>query len=960
MNLHTPLIPGYELLRPIKKGSFGQVWMSRQKAAPSQFRAVKVVAKGSKGKVENEGVQAFLRSNVRHANLVDIEFVDETDEYYYYVTPLADDVNGKALVRDWADYEPISLELYRRRYRPVHLDDALTITRHVLMGVGCLHSHGRVHCDIKPDNVLRFDGVWKIADPGILQLGELVKGGRGTPWFIPPEGVLDRRADLYATGKMLYLILSGRELPGVGEADHFKSFLSGEQTLPCSERMLRVKEVILIACNHVPDKRFPDAASMFAELNRIATQEIVTIKVDMHLDSFGEAESLKVITFLESKGFHVRLRSVQHGCVELELEIPRDEVERFIRAGCSGEFEAIRMIGSPRRMDSGTRPEPVKQSERSKAESVRLHPPDREQPKQPVTIQAIATVSSIPPNLHAPAGSSVRDPTTSATASQPEFRYNNLFRIASRRIPYIPLFGSWKKGENEYHMREVAVEFERQDFKLPEAFRDNPLPRRFQEPVNQGADSESYSKCRFIGYHPHLRPPGFTPKLTFVFAKTNYLDYLKSGELLDTQCPDDPAITFRDEFAPVVVGGHSTSRHFFGDLPLTNSCGVGIFIITSDNMIIVSRESALVTVFPSVLSYTASGTMDWNRKLEPFTGFPWDNDEWQEFVNPFSQAARECWEEVGHIVNTENVRLFGLGIDAKKLYFQFSFYERTSRSSSDIIDAAIHAVDFHVEKTQLLAVPFNLGEIVRLTKSSEWEPSAEVAILTLCVREFGLHRVEQAIDPSFVRSRWKRQMIAEWKARSERPRDLAVGSIRYPETKWPKASEEYARAVMRFIGSEIDGKSVLEVGCGSGRITELLVARAGRLTCIDLSQDMIEQNRARLGEASQRINYHCGFAQDFQPDQLHDVAICSLVLIHNVDDDEFVALTNAVSASAKTIFLFEHVDEPRLPHPHTCLRPERTLVEAFSNHRIDARQEFDLFGDRIVFLKLTPSRDQSH
>lgn len=43
------------------------------------------------------------------------------------------------------------------------------------------------------------------------------------------------------------------------------------------------------------------------------------------------------------------------------------------------------------------------------------------------------------------------------------------------------------------------------------------------------------------------------------------------------------------------------------------------------------------------------------------------------------------------------------------------------------------------------------------------------------------------------------------------------------------------------------GARVLEIGCGSGSVTALLVERGARVTAIDQSPDMLEQARERLG-----------------------------------------------------------------------------------------------------------------
>jgi len=50
-----------------------------------------------------------------------------------------------------------------------------------------------------------------------------------------------------------------------------------------------------------------------------------------------------------------------------------------------------------------------------------------------------------------------------------------------------------------------------------------------------------------------------------------------------------------------------------------------------------------------------------------------------------------------------------------------------------------------------------------------------------------------------------------------------------------------------LAGIEIRGTRVLEVGCGTGRFSEEIVRRGGRLTVLDIGQTLVRQVAARLG-----------------------------------------------------------------------------------------------------------------
>lgn len=100
------------------------------------------------------------------------------------------------------------------------MDDATVkeISLSILDGLCALHENKIVHRDIKPQNILRCDDTWKIADFGISKLcsspvtGFTMQGAHSMPWA-PPEqrdgAAAHPSADIFAMGRVMAFLLTG-------------------------------------------------------------------------------------------------------------------------------------------------------------------------------------------------------------------------------------------------------------------------------------------------------------------------------------------------------------------------------------------------------------------------------------------------------------------------------------------------------------------------------------------------------------------------------------------------------------------------------------------------------------------------------------------------------------------------------------------------------------------------------
>jgi eukaryotic-like serine/threonine-protein kinase len=259
-----PDIPDFELLRQVGRGGFGEVWLARNRAT-EHLRAIKVIPLQRSGSADPAGREITsltrLEANVRqkHPNLLDIHHVGRTEEHLFYVMELADDVAGER-PEDVDTYQPATLER-RLAAGPLSSEECWRLTEDLLAGLAALHEAGMVHRDVKPANCLFVDGVLKLADFGLLTESHGAVSRIGTETYMPPDGRMDTRADVYAAGLVIYEMLTG--MP----ARRFPTLASRAETIRAERKMAVLNRLALASCQREPGERPADADAMAWLLN---------------------------------------------------------------------------------------------------------------------------------------------------------------------------------------------------------------------------------------------------------------------------------------------------------------------------------------------------------------------------------------------------------------------------------------------------------------------------------------------------------------------------------------------------------------------------------------------------------------------------------------------------------------------------------------------------------------------
>jgi len=333
-------IPDFDLIRLIGEGGFGQVWMAVNRAT-GRLRAVKVIPLQRSGKVDPAGREITsitrLEANVgrRHRNLLNIHHVGKTADHLFYVMDLADDLSGGP-ARRGADYRPASLQS-RLESGPAAADQCLDNARQLLEGLACLHASGMVHRDVKPANCLFVDGELQLADFGLLTEAGRNVSRVGTLKYMPPDGHMDTRADVYAAGLVIYEMISG--LP----ADSFPR-LGERGPRVADDRVLGVLvRLALKACDRDPEKRFADAREMLDELNASGTKTAIRrgrkrLRLAAALSGLVAAVVLTVFVLLPGPPPRVHVNFVTHpfeATIHLDGVLLVDSHEQPYRTPCT-------------------------------------------------------------------------------------------------------------------------------------------------------------------------------------------------------------------------------------------------------------------------------------------------------------------------------------------------------------------------------------------------------------------------------------------------------------------------------------------------------------------------------------------------------------------------------------------------------------------------------------------------
>ena len=228
-----PIEPGqtllhYRIVDKLGEGGMGHVWRAVDTNLDRQV-AIKVLPEIFSQDPERLGRferEAKLLASLNHPHIAGIYGIHEDDTSMGSV---------RFLAMELVEGEDLAERLARGR---LPVDEALAVSRQIAAALEAAHSNGVVHRDLKPANVvLTGDGQAKVLDFGLAKAAEpdaasasgslslsptMTSAGTvagvllGTAAYMSPEQArgkpVDRRADLWALGCVIYECLTGEQL----------------------------------------------------------------------------------------------------------------------------------------------------------------------------------------------------------------------------------------------------------------------------------------------------------------------------------------------------------------------------------------------------------------------------------------------------------------------------------------------------------------------------------------------------------------------------------------------------------------------------------------------------------------------------------------------------------------------------------------------------------------------------
>jgi serine/threonine protein kinase/ABC-type branched-subunit amino acid transport system substrate-binding protein len=276
----------YRFLAEIGRGGMSEIYLTVTQGGLGGFQKLVVVKLLRRDLAEDDDFrrmfldEARLAARLNHPNVVQTYDVGEDHGRYYLAMEY---LEGQT-------FERVRRARNASKLFPLHMQ--IQMLSRVLSGLHYAHELADydetpisiVHRDVTPSNILiTYDGQVKLVDFGIAKVLDSVSHTRvgvlkGKARYMAPEQVagtvIDRRADIYSVGVMLWEILAGKHIwGGLSETDILRRNVSVPALPSQVDPMLQ--QVCVKAMAHRPEDRYATAEALRGDLELYLAQNAI-------------------------------------------------------------------------------------------------------------------------------------------------------------------------------------------------------------------------------------------------------------------------------------------------------------------------------------------------------------------------------------------------------------------------------------------------------------------------------------------------------------------------------------------------------------------------------------------------------------------------------------------------------------------------------------------------------------
>lgn len=270
----------YQVQRKLGSGAMGDVYLARDTLLD---RDVAIKTPTFENDEDGELLKRFYRearaaSKIKHQNLCSVYDVGEIDGRHYISMEF---VSGR------------NLSAFINTVKTLTEMQAITIVRKIALAMQEAHSHGVIHRDLKPDNIMMNErGEPVVMDFGLVHQMDATNSAKitrqgtlvGSPAYMSKEqiegdpGKLTAATDQYSLGVLLFQLLTSHRPFEGGLHTVLAAILTKEPPLPSQYRRdlnLRLQAICLKMMAKQPEDRYPSmkaVADALAAIEKEMTQ----------------------------------------------------------------------------------------------------------------------------------------------------------------------------------------------------------------------------------------------------------------------------------------------------------------------------------------------------------------------------------------------------------------------------------------------------------------------------------------------------------------------------------------------------------------------------------------------------------------------------------------------------------------------------------------------------------------